>query len=244
MSPVPLVCLPFAGAGSSFFHSWQGRDTDGIEVIAPQLPGRERRIAEEPFSDVAGATEWLAQDVLRQLGGAGPVLLFGHSLGAVLAYELARRLVPTPGVDVVHLLVSGSPGPATARTRTATGLPDDEFLRRVQEFAGYSHTALEDPEMRELILPTLRADVQMHETYRPDTLDPLAVPITSIRGRDDSLVAAAEADEWAAVTSGDFHRIEVDGGHMYLVTDAGAVVRAARTAAAAWSAGREPARGR
>ncbi|QQQ80002.1 thioesterase [Saccharothrix sp. 6-C] len=215
-----LVCLPFAGAGASFFHPWSAHAGDRLVVVPLQLPGRERRIDAEPYRDALVAADELLPDLERQLDGLTDVVLFGHSLGAVLAYELAHRVLAHPELVLRHLFVSGSPEPHTQRPRRATGLPDDEFLGRVSEFAGFEHEALQDPEMRELILPTLRADVEMHENYRPSTNDRLAAPITSLRGSDDALVTAAEAARWSEVAGAGFEYVEVPGGHMYLTGSA------------------------
>lgn len=213
-----LVCLPFAGAGASFYRPWQRlAEPYGIDVLPLQLPGRERLIDQEPFRDAEVAAQALHADLLAALGEQPcDIALFGHSLGAVLAYELARRLTATPGVRLVRLFASGSPHPAEPRSRHATGLDDDAFLERVTEFAGYTHEALQDPEMRELILPTLRADVEMHESYRPADDRPLPVPVTALRGNADTLVSRAESAAWQRTTGADFHSVELDGGHMYL----------------------------
>lgn len=220
-----LVCLPFAGAGASFYHPWSAPTGQPLEVVPLQLPGRERQIDLEPYRDAQRAAEGLLADLRGALSGAEKVALFGHSLGAVLAYELAHRLGSIPEVELLRLFVSGSPAPGIRRSRRATGLPDEEFLLRVKEFAGYHHEALDDPELRELILPTLRADVEMHETYVPSTEAPLAVPITSIRGSEDELVTVEEAASWASVTSRKLDLAELPGGHMYLTDAAPALVR-------------------
>ncbi|MFE2756045.1 thioesterase II family protein [Actinosynnema sp. NPDC059335] len=218
--PTTLVCLPFAGAGASFYHPWSRFAGDRLRVLPARLPGRERLIDVEPHRDAHVAAAALLTQVVADLGDAKRVALFGHSLGAVLAYELAHRLLDVPGVEVVRLFASGSPQPHVQRDRRATGLDDDEFVRRVREFAGFSDDALDDPEMRELILPTLRADVEMHEGYVPSTTDPLPVPVTALRGADDELVTSAEAAGWATVTTAGFELVEPPGGHMYLA-DAG-----------------------
>ncbi|WP_042369316.1 thioesterase II family protein [Streptacidiphilus neutrinimicus] len=227
-----LVCLPFAGAGASFYRPWQRQaEPLGLDVLPLQLPGRERRIDEEPYRDATVAAGALHAELLAALGGPGEgrgahrVALFGHSLGAVLAYELARRLVATPGVRLVGLFASGSPHPAEPRSRQATGLDDDAFLARVNEFAGYTHEALQDPEMRELILPTLRADVEMHESYRPADETALPVPVTALRGSADTLVTRDELAAWARTTDVAFRAVELDGGHMYLTESAPELLR-------------------
>lgn len=217
---IGLVCLPFAGAGASFFHPWQEIAGDRLVVVPLQLPGRERRIDAEPYRDALVAADELLPDLVKQLDDLTDVVLFGHSLGAVLAYELAHRVAAHPDLTLRHLFVSGSPEPHTQRPQRATGLSDDEFLARVSQFAGFSHEALEDPEMRELILPTLRADVEMHENYRPSTDERLPAPITSLRGSDDSLVTADEGARWSEVAGAGFEYLELPGGHMYLTESA------------------------
>lgn len=167
MEETVLICLPFAGAGASFFAPWQGQAPAGLTILPVQLPGREKRFAEPAYTSAAEAVDDAYAQVTAALGGTGPrVAVFGHSMGAVLAYELAHRLEREPGIRLEALFVSGSPGPWTARTDRAGGLPEDEFVARVKSFAGYAHPALENPEMRELLLPSLRADVQLHENYR------------------------------------------------------------------------------
>ncbi|MEU5694772.1 alpha/beta fold hydrolase [Actinosynnema sp. NPDC020468] len=220
---VTLVCLPFAGAGASFFRPWKGYARGALDVRPLQLPGREELIDEEPFTDVPTATTALAADLRGALEPGARVALFGHSLGAVLAYELARRL--TADLEVVGLFVSGSPEPHRGRERRATGLSDDEFLARVAEFAGYRHEALRDPEMREMVLPALRADVRMHEDYAPEGVEPLDVPITVLRGEDDELVSPADAAGWSAVAGAGVELVELPGGHMYLTDTGPALVR-------------------
>ncbi|MFC9758003.1 thioesterase II family protein [Streptomyces sp. NPDC056921] len=219
-----LVCLPFAGAGASFFRPWSQLN-DSLEVRALQLPGRERLIDMEPYRKVGEAADGLFRDLVDQLGSTRRVALFGHSLGAVLAYELAHRVAAAPDLELLRLFVSGSPEPGIQRPHRATGLPDDEFLARVSEFAGYSHEALNDPEMRELILPTLRADVELHEGYVPSTTQPLDTPITSVRGTEDTLVDSDDAAAWAKVAGRDFEYVEIPGGHMYLTDRAPALLR-------------------
>ncbi|WP_307834301.1 thioesterase II family protein [Paractinoplanes lichenicola] len=211
-----LLCVPFAGAGASFFHPWRELSAGRWRVTAVELPGRERRFLEEPYRNVVEAAREEVDDIVAGLDTQAPVVLFGHSLGAVLAYELAHLLIAR-GVRVERLIVSGSPGPWTQRERRAAGLPEDEFLARVEEFAGFRHEALDHPEMRELILPALMADCEMHEAYVPSVDDPLPVPICSLRGDSDGLVTAEEARQWQAATTGEFSYVEFPGDHMYLV---------------------------
>jgi surfactin synthase thioesterase subunit len=214
---IPLICLPYAGAGPSTFGEWQRHSSGMLEVMPLQLPGREKLFALPPYRTIEEAVIGLSPQLQECIQGHNEVLLFGHSMGAVLAYELARQLLVDRSVEVLHLFVSGSPAPTCQRTEKATGLSDNEFLDQVVDLAGYRHPALEDPEMRELLLPALRADVEMHEGYAPTSRDPIPVPITSIRGHGDHLVSQQDAARWKTATSEAFAVAELAGGHMYLV---------------------------
>lgn len=225
MVEIPVLCLPFAGAGASAFRRAQEFPSDTVRICPLQLPGREERFDEPPFTDTGGAVADLLPVALDLVAGSPAVAVFGHSLGAVLAFELAHQLRQLPRPELVRVFVSGSPGPWTRREPRATGLSDEDFLRQVRGFAGYSHPALEHPELREMLLPTLRADVEMHENYLAPPGLLLDVPITSIRGSEDELVSAEQAAEWNAATSAGCQLREVPGNHMYLVDSPAELVR-------------------
>ena len=223
MSHTTLVCLGFAGAGASFFHPWREITPDGIDILTPQLPGREWRFEEEPPADIGAAADLLLPEVAAEVSGRR-VALLGQCFGAALAFELALRLAEVDGVELVHLFPSGAPSPWTRRPVLAAGLDDDELVRRVREDIGYDHEALDEPELRELILPALRADMESHEKYvaAPDAR--LAVPVTALRGRTDPVVSTEGAGEWARATTGSFAVVEFDGAHMYLADDPAALL--------------------
>jgi surfactin synthase thioesterase subunit len=213
---IPLICLPFAGSGASFYRAWAEFDVSTLEIVALQLPGHEERFLEPLTTDVIAAAREFAAEVVRIAADRGPIALFGHSLGAVLAYETAREVLRTDPELVWHLFVSGSPGPWTRRNQRATGAEDSEFIARVSQFAGYRHDAFAEADLRELLLPVLRADVAMHEDYRPVSDEPIGIAITALRGIDDQLVSRSQAEQWRAATSGRFTMAELPGGHMYL----------------------------
>ncbi|MCP2243419.1 thioesterase II family protein [Lentzea aerocolonigenes] len=220
---LPVLCFPFAGAGAAAFRRCQEFSARRVRVVPIELPGRATRFAEPPYTTVSEAVDGLHPEIVELLGDEREVALFGHSLGAVLAFEMALRLESS--FTVRGVFVSGSPGPWTRRARRASGLSDGEFLDRVKDLAGHSHPALEDPELREMLLPVLRADVEMHEAYlaAPDVR--LDAPLFSIRGAEDELVSTQQAAQWAGATTGAFRAVEVPGGHMYVADDPLALVR-------------------
>jgi surfactin synthase thioesterase subunit len=228
-----LLCLPFAGGGAGFYRAWRDLPPGCPDIVPLQLPGREELFLDPPYRDAAAAAEDLGKRAAELLRGYDGYALFGHSLGAVLAFECARVLTGLDDVaDPRHLFASGSPGPWTGRTERATGLPDEEFIARVERFAGYRHDALDDPELRELLLPLLRTDVEMHESYEPRTRDPLSVPITALRGDADELVDEDQAGQWRAATAVEFRYVTVPGRHMYLADSPAALLETvARTLA-------------
>jgi surfactin synthase thioesterase subunit len=214
--PIRLLCLPFAGGGAGFFKVWRRIDASLVDFVGIQLPGRENLIRQPAATSVADAVDAVLPAIVEQLAIPGPVCLFGHSSGAVVAFEVARRLdVLAPG-RVDRLFASGSTAPWVGRPGRATGLPDDQFVAAVQDFAGAAHPALAEPRLRGVLLPPLRADVQMHEEYRVPYGTSVDVDITAVRGAGDALVSIAEAKEWAHATRKSFDYAELPGEHMYL----------------------------
>jgi surfactin synthase thioesterase subunit len=160
------------------------------------------------------------------------VIVFGHSLGAIQAYELARWITSEPSRRAVHLVVSGSASPLLKRRGKATGLSDDEFVREVESLAGYTHPALADREMRGLLLPALRADVEMHESYVHEWAVPLEINITCVHGKGDEIVKASEAEQWRDVTQGTVDLLYAEGEHMFWVDDAAFLISKIKAVAA------------
>ncbi|MEU2995047.1 alpha/beta fold hydrolase [Streptomyces griseoincarnatus] len=225
MRPMPLICLPFAGSGASAFRTWTSLSGGQLDVIAVQLPGREELIDEEPHRDARKAVQALLPGILDRLGDRTEAALFGHSMGAVLACELAYQLSMVPGMTLSLLVASGSHSPWNIREERVSGLSDAEFLDSAHRFAGYRPPALEDPEFRALLLPVLRADAELHESYRPSADLRIPAPVLTVRGRDDTKVSAEEIAQWSAVSTFPLRSAELPGGHMYMIEAADQLVR-------------------
>ncbi|MGW3816939.1 thioesterase II family protein [Streptomyces sp. NPDC005046] len=216
MPSTTILCFPPAGAGPSFFRPWTAPGTD-LRIAPVEIPGREKRFGEPEHTDMDALLKVIVPELLA-VAGSERTVIFGHSFGAVLGYEVARAMLERePGLGLT-LVASGSTRPGVARGGRITGLPDDEFVEGVRQIAGYRHPALDEPELRELLLPPLRADVAMHESHVHDeTTPPLAVPVVAVRGTEDDMVSAEQAAAWREITTGPFRLAEIDGGHMYLV---------------------------
>ncbi|MFF7987635.1 thioesterase II family protein [Streptomyces sp. NPDC007901] len=220
-APVRVICLPFAGAGASFFRPWNKLAPDTVQFAPLNLPGRERLLDEEPFTDLHGAADALLPAAVEH-AEAAPVALLGHCfLGATLAYEICIRLVAAGyGQRIRHLFVSAARAPFLGNSARTAGLSDDEFLAHVRRITGYTHPAMEIPEMREVLMGALRADFHMDEDYTPTGSGPVEVPVTAVCATDDEMVPPAALAGWSEVTQGPFRQVEVAGGHMYVAADA------------------------
>jgi surfactin synthase thioesterase subunit len=212
-----LFCFPYAGSGTSIYRGWAAAITQAIEVWPVALPGREHRLAESPIDDI----RLLAAAVGDELGRAlePPFALFGHSMGALLAFELAR-----------HLRRQGRPGPRCliVSAHRAPHLPDgqdrihdkptSEFLQELRQLNGTSAGVLGDRELVELLLPVLRADFKAAELYRYAEEPPLRCPIVAYGGTRDGMIAEAQIAAWHAHTDGGFAQRMFDGDHFYIQT--------------------------
>ncbi|HDY85214.1 MAG TPA: thioesterase [Methylophaga aminisulfidivorans] len=219
MEKIQLICLPFAGGGASIFNEWQPQ-TMQFDIYGVQLPGREKRFVETPYTCVHEAAQHVVELLIKDTDKTKLTVIFGHSLGAVLAFEVTRLVEQQQLYPNVSLVVSGSPDPWTPRSsRASDEVDDDSFVEKVQAFSGFTHTALEEPMMRELLLPTLRADVQMHEDYRPQNKTPVQSPILVLRGDVDELVSKYDVQQWQHASSERVVFSELSGGHMYFMDD-------------------------
>ncbi|HEX2079482.1 MAG TPA: thioesterase domain-containing protein [Longimicrobium sp.] len=210
-----LLCLPHAGGGASSFRGWADALPPEVEVCPVQLPGRENRVAEPAFDRVPPLVEALADAVEPLL--SLPFALFGHSNGALIGFELARTLRARGRPGPAHLFASGRRAPDLPSGRPPTHhLPDAEFLAELQALGGVPAQILEHPELLAMLLPTLRADVAIHETYAFHEEPPLASPITAYGGLADPRVSREQLEGWGRHTAGPFVMRLFPGGHFYL----------------------------
>jgi medium-chain acyl-[acyl-carrier-protein] hydrolase len=186
-----------------------------VEVCPVQLPGRETRFREPAFTELAPLVEALAGSLRPYLDR--PFAFFGHSMGALLAFELARRLQRDHGPQPVRLVVSGCGAPQTRTSHTAIhALPAAEFREELRRLNGTPAAVLDNDELMDLVLPTLRADFSLCETYAHAAGPPLACPITALGGLGDDTVSRQELDAWREQTTGPFRLRMLPGDHFFL----------------------------
>ena len=209
-----LLCFPYAGGGAAVFRPWQAALPPWVEVLAVKLPGRESRFGEPPAASLPALLEAMVPALLPRLDR--PFALFGHSMGALISLGLARRLRALHGLLPAHLFVAGHVAPHRRDEPPIHRLPDGEFVAEIRRRYGDQGGALDEPELLELLLPTLRADVALNTLAEFPPEPPLACRLTAIGGRRDATVAAADLEAWREYATGEFRRHEIEGDHFFL----------------------------
>ncbi|WP_326594995.1 thioesterase II family protein [Streptomyces sp. NBC_01803] len=218
-----LFCLPYAGGGASAYRAWGDLASGRIQVCPLEVPGRGRRLAETPFNRLRPLVGALADALRAHLDR--PFAIFGHSMGGLLAFELTRTLRRRGWPLPEHLFVSGAAPPDVPRTRPPVHAASDEEVKaELRRLGGTPGELLDDDEVMELMLPTLRADFSVLETYEYRAEPPLPVPMTVFGGTADPLVAPAALHGWRR-QAGAGSRLELlPGGHFFLHPAAADVV--------------------
>jgi surfactin synthase thioesterase subunit len=205
-----MLCLPYAGGSGSSYEDWTRWLPAGVELWVPDLPAREHRMLEDPVDDLGVLVAALADAVCAD---SRPVSLFGHSFGAIVAFELARSLRDRSR-PVTGLFVSGMAAPQTLTPRTTP--TDEEILFDLRSHGVAPPELYEQPDLLELVMPGIRADYAMALGYRYRDAPPLTVPVFALGGTEDDGVPAAGLAAWAAQTRASCETRVWHGDHMYL----------------------------
>ncbi len=212
-----LFCIPYAGGGASLYREWAPALAPWIEVQPVQLPGRESRFDEPPLTSMAD----LVQEILDPIGPYLdlPIAVFGHSMGALIGYELVRRLQRRPSAMVSALLVSSHPAPHLPQRLPLRHKMNERDLRAsVKDLDGTPQSILSNDALMDLFSPLLRADFQLVETYEHGVPTPLRCPIYAFGGTSDPYVSKDELRAWGVHTNAVFQLAMLTGDHFYLKT--------------------------
>jgi len=214
MANVRLVCIPHAGAG--VFQRWAEILPETVEPYALQLPGREDRLDEPPIKDWPALIDAgiCAINALPQ----SPVVLFGHSLGAIIALELARAIEGNSKHSLVQLFCAGRPWPGgrAGGQPDFSSLGDDALLAAMEKIYGAAPPSFQNRQIRSLILPCLRADLALLDRYQWRPAPPLDTALTIYAGKNDPITMSADLALWRRETSASFDLVEFDAGHFFL----------------------------
>lgn len=212
-----LFCFPYAGTGASIFRTWSNGLPAEIEVCPVQLPGRATRLMEAPFTSLSPLVKALAEALVPLLDK--PFAFFGHSLGALVGVELARQLRRQSGIQPVHLFASAARAPQIPpRHRPIHALPDKEFLVELRRLNGTPGNVLEDAELMQIMLPVLRADFAVYESYVYSPEPPLDCFISAFGGLQDARITRDDLEAWRDQTSASFSLKMFPGDHFFVNT--------------------------
>jgi surfactin synthase thioesterase subunit len=236
-APTRLVCFPHAGGSATFYFPVSRALSPSVDVLAIQYPGRQDRHTEPCIDDMATLADLVTDELGPWLDR--PVTLFGHSMGATLAFEVARRL-EAAGTTPLGLFASGRGAPTRQRDERTHLVTDDRLLAELRRLSGTEARMLDDQELVRMILPALRSDYRAVETYRYRSGPQLRCPVLALVGDADPKVTIDEARSWAEHTTGRFTLRVFPGGHFYLNDHAPAVLAAISAYIAACSAAGRP----
>ncbi|MBA2283792.1 MAG: thioesterase [Acidimicrobiia bacterium] len=225
--PVRLFCLPYAGGSAAIYRDWQAQLAGVAEVWPVQLPGRGGRLRERCID----AIDELVDRLVEAIGARTdrPFALFGHSMGGIVAFELARRAPDAFGRPAQVLFVSATPAPTMFGTEGSAvdALDDGALVDQLRRLNGTPDEVLRDPELLRLVLPALRADLRLCESYGgPPPGAVLDCRVRVFAGTDDHGTDAAALDGWRATTSADCIVRHVPGGHFFIHGSSGPLLRA------------------
>ncbi|MEC3956659.1 alpha/beta fold hydrolase [Nocardia sp. CDC153] len=212
-----LVCFPPGGGSVTAYRTLAQRFGSGTAVFGIQYPGRQDRLGDALVPELTELADRIAADLLAWPKDV-PLAIFGHSMGAMVAYETARR-VEAGGRVVSHLFVSGRPAPDFEEPGRLHEGPDEGLIAQLELLSNDPESVRilrDEPSLAELVLPALRNDYRAVETYRHRPGEPLRTPITALVSKSDPTTTAEQAERWRAYTAADFELATFDGGHFYL----------------------------
>lgn len=210
-----LFCFPYAGGGASVYRTFSKALPVAIDVCAVQLPGRESRLGEPPVEQIGRLVSMLADGLAKHL--VQPYAFFGHSMGALIAFELVRELRQRGSPLPMHVFASACAAPHIPDRDETHKLTDDQLVEQLRALGGMSEEVLAHRELMAMVIPVMRADAAVSECYVHQTQMPLPVPVTAFCGLADEKAPRVQMEAWQQHTTGGFSMVMVPGGHMFLL---------------------------
>jgi medium-chain acyl-[acyl-carrier-protein] hydrolase len=211
-----LFCFPYAGGSAQIFRSWSQQLPRSVEACPVQLPGRGSRLREPPFTDLNTMVQALAGALLPYMDK--PFAFFGHSMGGLISFELAHRLRESGVPGPVQLFISGNRAPQFSHDDSPSyDLPEPEFIEELRRMNGTPAEVLEHPELIQLLIPLLRADFKVAQTYVHQPRPPLDCPITAFGGLRDEDVTQEHLSGWREQTTAEFSLHMFPGDHFFIL---------------------------
>lgn len=217
-APLRLFCFPPAGAGAFLFRPWLTYSSAEIEIFAIQLPGREHRLKEPCFTQLEPLIQALTEAVIPTLE-QGKFAFFGHSMGALIAFELTRELRRQGSVLPEHLFVCGRRAPQIPIDHPLYPESDSILIEALRQYGGTPEAVLQNADLMELFLPIFRSDLRVNEKYQYQSKIPLELPITMFGAMNDSVATPEQFEQWKEHTSARFDLQLFEGGHMFFKDD-------------------------
>ena len=222
---IRLFCFHYGGGSASIFRKRSKDLIDDAELVAIQLPGREERFNEQLLNNVSQVVDQLCLNFNNYVDK--PFIFFGHSIGALIAFEfvrtLRRRKMPQPK----HLIVSGTKAPqAPLKKLPIHDLPNIKFIEELRKYNGIPDYIIEDEELMSIFIPTIRADFSISETYTYTNEEPLLYPVTALGGLSDDTFDPEDLIKWKEQTTASFKFHLLPGGHFFINTSYEEVIKA------------------
>ncbi|EMY6536364.1 thioesterase [Salmonella enterica] len=215
---IQLFCFPYAGASASIFKSWQSFLPSHIEVVGIQYPGHGSRISEKPYSSSNDIVNEMLNNIFNFQ--KKPFALFGHSMGAMIAFDLAKRIVTSLKQKPIHLFISGLAPPQLRKinnfNKTRT---NNELINLMEQLGGTHSEILSNKELMGLILPALRSDFQIADNWFVEDVFDLSIPLTILGGDADNEVPEESLTYWSAYTTKKTTIKIYSGDHFFINTN-------------------------
>jgi len=213
---VRMICFPCAGANASFYKKWNEQLSTDIQIWGVQYPGRDFLINTSEFPDVNKLGEALAEDIALSFEDI-PLCFYGHSFGALVAYETARILEHKYGKKLVKLVVSARKYPGGAYDKKMSTMTDNELIHELNQFGGIPIEIKQDKEMLEYFVNQIRKDLTLNERYTlGENTNVISAPIDVYGGTTDSTASSAELEQWRGYTDNSFDLKMIAGGHFFI----------------------------